>query len=160
MTLYEIDQAIQYIVNNAIDAETGEILDEDMTAKLDELQMAREQKCENIACWIKDLTADAKAIREEEKALADRRRIIENKTERLKAYLRYALNGDKLATPRCSVSYRKSQQVDVMLLDVVPEEFLRFKDPEPDKTKIKDALKAGENVPGCALVETVSMIIK
>lgn len=160
MTIYEIDQAIQYIVDNAIDAETGEILDEDLTAKLDELKMAREQKCENIACWIKDLTADAKAIREEEKALADRRRTIESKTERLKAYLRYALGGDKLSSSRCSVSYRKSQQVDVMLLEIVPEEYLRFKDPEPDKAKIKDALKAGENVPGCALVENVSMIIK
>ena len=162
MTLYEIDQAIQYIVDNAIDAETGEILDEDLTAKLDELQMAREQKCENIGCFIKDLDAEAKAIREEEKALAVRRRIAENKAERLRGYLAFCLKGERFNTPRCSVQFRKNTvvAVDENRLNEVPEKFLRYKDPEVDKKAVREALKAGEAVPGCTLAESVSMIIK
>lgn len=162
MTLYEIDKAILIAAEIALDPDTGEINDEAMMATLDQLRMEREKKCENIACWIKDLAADANAIREEEKALADRRRSIENKAEHLKGYLRYALQGEKLSTARCSVSYRRSTQVDVDLeaLEYIRDDLLRFREPEPDKKAIKAALESGEEIPGCKLVENISMIIK
>ena len=62
MKLYEIDREIEA----CIDFDTGEILDSE---RLDALQMERAAKLEGVACWIKNLTADAKAFREEEKAL-------------------------------------------------------------------------------------------
>ena len=65
MTIYEIDQAIM----NCVDAETGEIID---TERLDKLQMERDAKLENVACWIKDLKAEAEALKAEKQALADR----------------------------------------------------------------------------------------
>jgi hypothetical protein len=40
------------------------------------------------------------------------------------------------------------------------ERFLRYKDPEADKTAIKNALKAGETVPGAELVSKTNMILK
>ena len=52
MKLYEIDEAIL----NCIDLETGEIID---TEQLDKLTMEREAKLENVACWIKELKAEA-----------------------------------------------------------------------------------------------------
>ena len=52
MTIYEINNAIL----NCIDMETGEIID---TEQLDKLQMDRDTKFENVACWIKDLKAEA-----------------------------------------------------------------------------------------------------
>lgn len=100
MTLYEIDAAILALQN-----EDGEITDYEA---LDALVMERDQKLENVACWVKDLTAEAKAIREEEKALAERRQRTERKAERLKGYLAYALQGQKFSTARCSVGYRES----------------------------------------------------
>lgn len=59
MNLYEIDAAIMA----CIDEETGEITD---PAKLDELDMTRDQKIENIALYIKDLRAEASAIKVDE----------------------------------------------------------------------------------------------
>ena len=42
----------------------------------------------------------------------------------------------------------------------VSEQFLRFKDPELDKTAVKKALKNGETVEGCSLVEKQNMTIR
>ena len=58
MNLYEIDNEIL----SCVDMETGEVVDMD---KLNNLQMERDQKIENIGCWIKNLLADAKALKEE-----------------------------------------------------------------------------------------------
>ena len=159
MTLYEIDEAIRDLIENAVDPETGEIA-EDLSLQLEDLHMAREQKLENIACYIKDLKAEAEAIRAEERNLAARRRTAENKAARLTDYLSWALAGEKFKSARCAVSFRKSMAVQVNTLMDIPEEYLRFKDPEPDKAKIKDALKEGLDVPGATLVENVSVIIK
>ena len=49
-SIYEINQAIM----DCLDPETGEILD--MEA-LEQLQMDRVQKAENVACWRKNLMA-------------------------------------------------------------------------------------------------------
>lgn len=58
MKLYEINQAIQDVLDGyeVIDPETGEIMG---FGSLDELQMMREEKLENIGCYIKSLKADA-----------------------------------------------------------------------------------------------------
>ena len=96
MKLYEIDEQIAACV----DEETGEVIDLD---RLITLNMERERKLEGVALWVKDLTAEAKAIREEEKALAERRRAAESKVDSLKSWL-LANVGKGLKTPRCSVS--------------------------------------------------------
>ena len=106
MNIYEIDRAIM----ECVDSETGEIID---LEKLAELQLARDAKIEGVALWIKNLTANALNIREEEKKLADRRKALENKVERLKAYLTDALGGNKFETAKCSLSFRSSASVAV-----------------------------------------------
>ena len=162
MTLYAINKAIEETLDAAVDPETGEIVEADLFEAYNRLQMDRTDKIENIGCFIKDLDAEAKAIREEEKALAVRRRIAENKAERLRGYLAFCLKGERFNTPRCSVQFRKNTvvAVDENRLNEVPEKFLRYKDPEVDKKAVREALKAGEAVPGCTLAESVSMIIK
>lgn len=162
MTLYEIDRAIEDALLIATDPETGEILDEELFEQYKQLNMDREQKIENIGCFIKNLEADAKAIKEEAKNLAARAKAAENKADHLREYLRFCLGEQKFQTPRLAVSFRHSKKVEVdpdRLYDI-PDEFLRYKEPEPDKKLIGDALKAGQDIPGCELVENVSMIIK
>lgn len=113
MKLYEIDQAIQAILDGAeVDAETGELLLN--TEELEALQMAREEKLEGVALAIKNLSAEAAAIREEEKKLAERRKVTENKVERLKAWLAYVLDGGKLETARVRVSCTKPTKSTVI----------------------------------------------
>ena len=162
MTLYEIDRAIEDALLIVTDPETGEILDEELFEQYKQLNMDREQKIENIGCFIKNLEADAAAIKAEAKNLAARAKAAENKAEHLREYLQFCLGGEKFNTPRLAVSFRHSKKVEVdpdRLYDI-PEEYLRYKEPEPDKKAIGDALKAGQEIPGCELVENVSMIIK
>ena len=42
----------------------------------------------------------------------------------------------------------------------MPDEFIRVKEAEPDKTKIKSAIKSGEMIVGCRLVEKENIQIK
>lgn len=86
MSLYHIDQELE----NLIDQETGEVLDFDA---FEALQMARDAKIEGVLCWTKNLAAEAKAIREEEKELSERRKAMERKREKLLDYVGRALGG-------------------------------------------------------------------
>lgn len=163
MTLYEINEKLADMVDNAIDYETGEVLftDEDIEA----LQMEKDEKIENIVLYIKNLDADAKAIREEEKILAARRKTLENKTERLKKYLTNNLNGEKFSTARCSVSFRKSASLvtDEGFIEwakAFEDSFLKYKEPEVNKTEVTKALKAGKPVPHARLEEGLNIQIK
>ena len=158
MTIYEIDQAIM----ECVDLETGEIIDTD---KLNELELERETKIEGVACWIKDLKAEAEALKNEKQALAERQRVAENKAESLKKWLAYALQGERFKTSKCAISFRKSEAVEVTdegLENLMKEhdELLTYKAPEPNKTKIKQALKDGLSVEGVQLVQNTCTIIK
>ena len=104
MKLYEIDNAIL----DCIDLETGEVID---IERLDALNMERDAKIENVACWIKDLRAEAEAIKAEKLALAERQKVAENKVESLKKWVAYALGGQKFITAKCAVSFRNTESV-------------------------------------------------
>ena len=165
MTLYEIDHAISEAFEQAIDPETGELIDVEAWAWLEALQLVREQKLENVALWVKDLNAEAAAIKAEEDALKRRRQSTEKKADSLKGYLASALGGsEKFKTARVAISWRRSETAE--LLDGVdpvslPLEYQRVKvSVEADKTKLKEALKAGKTVEGVALVERQNIQIK
>lgn len=152
MSIYKIDAAITSLV----DDDTGEITDEQA---FDQLQMERDAKIENIGLFYKNLTAEAKAIKEEEAALAARRKAAENKAERLKHLIDYALNGQKFATPCLKVSYRKSQTVEIAdgftaWAEKNAPDLLTYSEPKPCKTAIKDAIKAGSVPEDVATIET------
>lgn len=154
MTIYEIDNRIAEL----IDPETGELLDYEAFASL---QMERDTKIENMALWYKDLTAEAKAIREEEKALAERRKSAENKAERLKGYLDEALAGESYKSAKVAVSYRRSKAVEISDESAVISELesserddcIYYTAPRVNKVALARLLKDGGAVPGAELVE-------
>ena len=158
MNLFEINAAIETAFMNCVDPETGEVIGD--TAELDSLQIARDEKVENIACLIKNMKAEAEAIQNEERKLKSRRHACENHAEWLKRYLANNLQGEKFKSARVSISWRKSQAVEVENVWQLPKEFVRMADPEPNKTAIKEALKAGLEVPGAELVDNLSMTIR
>lgn len=152
MSIYDIDSAIVSL----IDEETGEISDEEA---FDALQMERDVKVENIGLYFKDLTAEAKAIKEEEANLAARRKSVENKAGRLKHLLEYALNGGKFSSPRLKVSYRKSSTVELKdgftaWAEEHADDLLTYSEPKPNKTAIKAAIKDGRVPDDMATIET------
>lgn len=152
MKLYEINEAILA----CIDPETGEADAE----KLDALMMEWNDKIEGMALWVKDLKAEADAIKAEEKTLAERRQAKERKAESIKSYLEKVLDGQKFETSRAVCSFRKSQKVEITDLDRIPDDYLRYSAPTADKTAIKAAIKDGISIEGAELVDSVTMSIK
>ena len=151
--LYEIDAQIM----ECVDFETGEIID---VERLEALQMKFDNKVEGIALWIKNLVAEAKMVKEEKDNLAARQKACENKAESLKKYLTSALGGEKFKTSKVSISYRKSKSVEVEDITLLDDDYLKFEEPEADKTKIKKALEEGISLEGVLLVEKNNIQIK
>ena len=157
MKLYEIEDAIRNF-QFEIDEETGEILNAEA---LDELQLAREAKLEGIACLIKEKRAEAKAILEEQKNLKTRADRLENSADSLENWLAAILNGETFKTARCAVTWRKSERVDVLDPEAIPEQYtIRKIEIKPDKTEIKKAIKNGVNVAGAVLNEYRNISVK
>lgn len=159
--LYEIDKKLEEAFEKAIDPETGEMNDEEAFEQYEALSLERDAKIEGIALWIKNMKSDAEAIKAEKLALADRQKHLENKVERVTAFLERALAGEKFQSARVAISYRKSTSVEIEDTAVyyLPMDYLKIKK-EPDKMLIKDFLKAGGQLPGCKLAEKQNMAIK
>lgn len=160
MNLYQINNEIM----NCVDSDTGEIID---VEKLEELQLERDAKIENIALWIKNLAADAAALKAEEAVLADRRKKAESKVEQLRAYLDSVLSGSKFETAKVMVFYRKSKavEVDESFIEWAQENehdmYLTYKPPVANKTEIKSAIADGIDFEGHAqIVERMTLNIK
>ncbi len=153
MNLYEIESAIM----DCVDEETGEIID---VEKLSKLQMESDKKVENIALFIKNLLAEATALKVEKDNLAKRQKACENKAESLKQYLSGFLCGEKFKTARVNISYRKSEAVEVSDISKIDDDYLKYSDPTVDKTKLKKALKDGIEIQGAQLVVNQNIQIK
>lgn len=152
MKLYEIDQALY----DCFDEETGDF-DQKKFALLDG---ERNKKLEEIVLGIKNLTADATAIREEELALAKRRKTKERKAESMRNFLALYLNGERLETSKCSVTWKSSRSLQVLDPKLIPQKYLKYAEPTIDKIAITTDIKNGVDVMGASLVKHSNMIIK
>lgn len=162
MSLYELDTkikgCIQLDAEHVVDTEDGEIFD---LQQFEALQMERGQKIEGMCCYIKNLMAEAVAYEAEEKRMRERRAAKEREIDRCKGYLAGVLYGEKFETPRCKISWRKSEICNVLNIDAVPEEYKRTKvTVDADKTAIKKAIKGGAEVPGAEVIQKLNMTLK
>lgn len=153
MNLFEIDKEIM----TCIDLDGGEIIDPE---KLDALKMERDYKIQNIALWIKNLNAEAAALKAEKQAFEERQKQAERKAESLKEYLSSYLNGQKFETAKVKLSFRKSEVLNISEGALIPDNFLKWKEPEINKTELKRAVKAGLQINGVTLQEKQNLQIK
>ena len=163
--LYQIDAAIENAIERLFDTvnEDGEV-EEGTAAELEELKAERAQKLDNIGAYIKNIEADVDAIKAEIKTLQDRAKVKQNKIDRLEDYVAKSLkanNESKFESARVVFSFRKSVSVDITNADMLPKKYIVKKtETAPDKTAIKEALKAGKVVKGAQLVEKQNLQIK
>lgn len=162
MSLYDINQTILNCIKveeGMVDTESGELFDEEA---FEALKLEREKGIESLILWVKNLEADAKALKEEKLAFADRQKKTENKAKSIRAYIERLLDGKKFSTVKASATFRTTEAVefDASFIFDVPAEYLRFAEPELQKTEVKKALKNGIAVPGCTLVKRQSMTLK
>lgn len=161
-SVYELDakisSCIQLDEEHVVSVDDGEILN---LQQFEALQMERDAKIEGLACYIKNKNAEAEAIYAEIDVLSQRAAIIKKEAERCKAYLAGALYGEKFETPRCKISWRKSEICNVLSMDELPDEYKRTKvTVDADKTAIKKAIKGGAEVPGAEIIEKMNMTLK
>ena len=155
MTIYEIDQALLSL----IDPDTGEISDFDAFAGL---QMEREAKVESMALWVKNLNAEADAIKAERDNLYEREKAARNKADRLKKYLAEILQGEKFSSPKVAISYRKSTAVEIADEAEFISRGQRVLNPQPPKIDKRQSARASNPAknPGASLVERDNIQIK
>lgn len=162
--LYEINKSIEDLLNALTDPETGEIVDPDA---LEDLFMERDQKIESVVLYCKDVHSEWVAISHEIMALQQRADRLENTEKSLKVYLYGALGGEKFTTPKCEVSFRKSESVEVDddFLQWAKENFaahliLHRETFVPNKTEIKKYLKEGKQLEHCRIVEKKNIQVR
>lgn len=161
MTLYEYDQRILSL----IDQDTGEVKDYDAFL---ELNMAREEKIEATALYIKDLEGDAKKIKDEISSLQARVGPLQNKASRLREYLARSLEGQKYSSPRCALSFRTSRALEVddaaeaakWLENNGHGDLVVYDAPKLDKRLVKQLVESGENIPGVKVEERQSLQVR
>lgn len=162
MKLYELtDEYLRF----ADDYDNGLIPDEAVLDTLDSIAGEIDEKVESIACLVKNLRAEAEAIKAEEANLKARRESKERQTERIKFYLQKCLLDaglKKVETPKAKVSFRHSKSVEIE----DESAFIRWAkatnrgdvvttriEVKPNKTEIKRIIESGEEIAFCTLKE-------
>lgn len=165
MTLYDIDQQLIAIME-AVDPETGEWVGDQKA--LDDLNMARDQKIENIACFIKDLRGDIAKLKSEIEGLQKRMKVLQSKEAWLLENLRRSLDGQKFESSRCVVQFKLNpEKVEFTDEKAVlawavnyRQDAVKYSNPTLSKDVIKSILKDGTEVPGAELVRDTRMEVK
>ena len=154
--LYEITQDYLQILSMMEDPELDpQTLADTMEAVEGELEI----KAENYAKVMKNLEADVAGIKAEIDRLSERKKTIENNIKRMKEALQVSMETTgktKFKTELFSFSVRNNAPKVVMdeeYIENVPERFLKYKDPEINRTAIKEAIQSGEDLEGLAHLE-------
>ena len=138
---------------------------------LDGMEIAIQEKAESVALYIKNLDYEIKAIKSEKSRLDARLKSKEKSCKNMLEYLKNCLEAAKLKkieTPRAAIAIRNNPE-SVEITDEKSfigwaqdnnDDLLRYKDPEVNKTAVKQLLKAGEEVPFAKLIRTKTLNIK
>lgn len=126
-----------------------------------------EVKAQNLAYAIKNLDATAEAIKAAEKEMATRRKAIENRANHLREYAKKCMDVAGVKKIECqhfAISIKNNpESVSIFEDALIPDEYMRKPEPPqavPDKVSIKEAIKAGKEVPGAILVQDTRIDIK
>lgn len=155
MTLFEMSTAARELYELL---ESGEI---DEQTVLDTMEsIGASEKLESYVYIQKQLEAEAAAFKAEIERMTERKRTIERQIERMKAAqvdFMQATGQRKATAGTFTLSLRESKSVKVLDEAAIPETWWKPQPAKLDKAGIKDALKAGESVPGCEIETSFSV---
>lgn len=165
LTLYDLAEE-RVALDALLDMDEGEFGPEAEALEI-ELTGKLVTKADAFGGYVRELEATSGALGDEIKRLTERRDAIKNRAERLKRFGMMALQA--MDRPRVEGTLftlalqnnPPSVQIDV-LPGALPLAFVRHVPEQyvPDKVAIGKALKAGETIHGCSLVQTQSLRIK
>ncbi|MGJ0690149.1 siphovirus Gp157 family protein [Veillonella seminalis] len=157
-SLYDLSENYKTLMQMIEDAELDEEAQEDLPVLEDTLLMiddSLEGKVDNICRLYFNWKNEAEMFKKEADRLTKRRKVLTDRVERLKTYLQENIEKvtDKpYATGLFKTGYRKSVVTEIDDLNAVPDEFKKIAI-TPDKTAIKNAIKAGAVIDGAHLEE-------
>lgn len=164
ISLYNIAQEHRQMVERLMDTNDDEQVIAD-TIEAESFPL--EVKAQNVAYAIKTLEANAAAIKEAEKQMADRRKAMENRAARIREYLQTCMeiaNTSKIECPHFALTIKTNPpSVEVFEEKLIPVHYMVQPaplPPVPDKKAIAAALKAGMEIPGAMLVQGKRLEIK
>lgn len=160
-SLYELTgQALmlqRMLEDNEIDLQT--VLD-----TMESLNYEIEEKAENYAKIIRNLTSDIEGLKAEEARLYGRRKSLEGRITALKFNLEQSMNTlDKKSFKTQLFSFNIQKNPPKLVVDenaVIPNEFFVEQAPKLDTTTLKDAVKNGLEIEGVRLEQTEGLRIK
>ena len=147
--------------------ESGELDDEMLIGAMEYSQEELHIKIESYCKWIKNMESDIAGLKAEEERLKDKRKTMENTIDRAKKAMKAAMevSGEKkIKGDLFTISIQANPEsvfLDEQYIENIPPKYLKVKDPEIDKAKLKEDLKNGVNLDGIAhLEQTESLRIK
>lgn len=166
MTLYELTNEQQYLYDliasgQAVNEETGEV-DETVLEQIELTEKDIDKKIEGTAIFIKQLEADAEALKQEKLRLEKRQKTLVNTAERLRKNLlrNMVAQGKKIfSTTKAGINIRDDEYVNIYDENKIPEQYVRVKK-EISKVDIKNAIKAGQEVAGAEIAIRKNIMIK
>lgn len=157
MTLYEMTNAANelygLLCSNDIDEQT---LNDTLGA------MGAEEKLESYCKIIRQLEADAEALKAEKTKIDEKKKAVENSIARMKMLIAAFLKAKGSAKEKSgifTVTLSKSTAVDIVDPQKIPEEYIKTK-VDYDKSAILKVLRAGDTVEGCELKTNEGVQIK
>lgn len=155
MKLYEITE--MYEAMEALDE------DIDITAALENIDGALEEKLESIAKLVRNLDAKAKAYEEEEKRLRAQKQAAKNRVDAIKRYVKEnmeVIGKDKVEAGIFKWSLQNGPgRVEITDETKIPEEFF-VTEIKPLKTEIKKAIEEGRITEGAEIVRDKSLRLR
>lgn len=149
--------------------EDSDIDEQTIRDTLESLDYEIEEKADAYARIIRNLEADIAAYKNEIERFRKKKDVAENSIKRMKENLQASMEATgktKFKTDLFSFNIAKNAPavvIDTEDLSRIPEEFLKQKDPEVNKTAMKEAMIEGgiEEIPGiCHLEQGKSLRIK
>lgn len=160
MNLFNIQQQYLSIAHQLSDGEVTPELEQELAINQEQLQ----EKAINYGYVIKQLGHEVNAVDIEIKRLQDIKKRNEKAIERMETAISNAMQLygiEKVDSSFLKLSFRKSESVDVDDLSLLNDKFKVTKTTvTADKTKIKEAIKSGENVIGAVLSTNYNLQIK
>lgn len=160
-TLYSLTEEYQELMSMALDPDVDP---EALADTLEGIEGEIENKADGYAKVMRNLEADASAIKTEIARLTERNKHIEANVDRMKRSLETAMRltgKTKFKTSLFSFNIAKNPAaLKIDNPDRVPEEFLIPQDPKINTTAIKKELKEGTVFDWCHLEQGESLRIK
>lgn len=164
LTLYEISQDYLQALEHFTDPEEDIPLEAAMDT-LEGIEGQLQEKAVNVAKFMQNLDATAKAIREAEQQMAKRRRAIENRAQWIKDYLKNNMEAagiTRIESPWFLLAVQKNpDSVEITDEASLPDDFkTEVVTVKIDKASIKQAFKNGAQVPGAVLTHSTRLAIR